>query len=101
MGDVNPTEQMRKVSLNLGVGEDGGGSHDRPLLSNTVSNEATDRAAGDGRVGVWGICCPRRCLIGDPTHSCREKKLHVRKGKHVSEIKRERTIFFWVNGHYN
>lgn len=46
MGAVNPTEQMKKVSLNLGTGEVGGGSHDKPDVRRFVSAAATFRAGG-------------------------------------------------------
>ena len=53
-------EQMRKVSRNLGRGEVGGGSQDRPLVSSLVSAVATARAGGEGMAGAGGTCWPRR-----------------------------------------
>ena len=47
---------MKKVSLNLGRGEVGGGSHERPLDRSFVRAVATALAWGDGRVGLgWVI----------------------------------------------
>jgi hypothetical protein len=34
---------------------------------------ATARAAGVGRVGVFGTCWPLRARIGEPTHSYKQK----------------------------
>ena len=42
MGLVKPTEQMKKVSRNLGIGDVGGGSQERPLASSLVRAVATD-----------------------------------------------------------
>ena len=60
---------MKNVSLNLGIGEVGGGSQLRPAASNLVKAEATARAGGLGGAGVAGICWPRLCLSGEPTHN--------------------------------
>lgn len=70
MGDVKPTEQMRKVSLNLGTGDGGNLSQDSPRISRQLRDVATLRAPREGGAGASGICCPLRCLIGDPMHSC-------------------------------
>ena len=69
MGLVKPKEQMKKVNLNLGMGEVGGGSQLRPEAKSLVKAEAMALAGGLGGAGVAGICCPRRCLKGDPTHN--------------------------------
>ncbi len=66
---MKPTLQMKKVSLNLGTGDVGGGSQERPEARSFVRADATARAGGDGAEGAVGICWPRRCLRGDPTQS--------------------------------
>ena len=66
---MKPTEQMKKVSLNLGTGDVGGGSHDSPEASRRVNAVATALAGTVGGTGVGGTCCPRLCLNGDPTQS--------------------------------
>ena len=60
---------MKKVSLNLGTGDVGGGSHESPDASSRVNAVATALAGTVGGTGVGGTCCPRLCLSGDPTHS--------------------------------
>ena len=60
---------MKKVKRNLGIGEVGGGSQLRPEANNLVKAEATALAGGLGGAGVAGICWPRRCRNGDPTHN--------------------------------
>lgn len=49
---MNPTEQMKNVSLKRGVGVYGGGCHDKPFVSSLVRAEAVDLAAGVGAVVV-------------------------------------------------
>ncbi len=66
---MNPSEQMKKVRRNFGIGEVDGGSQERPDASNLVKAEATARAGGLGGAGVFGMAWPRRCLRGDPTQS--------------------------------
>ena len=73
MGEVNPKEQIKKVSRNLGIGDVGGGSHERPEASSLVSAVATALAGGLGGAGVAGICWPRLCLNDDPTQSLTSK----------------------------
>ena len=52
MGEVNPKEQMKKVKRNLGIGDVGGGSHERPEAKSLVNAEATARAGGLGGAGA-------------------------------------------------
>ena len=47
---------MKKVNLNFGMGEVGGGSQLRPAANNLVRAEATALAGGLGGAGVAGIC---------------------------------------------
>ena len=54
MGEVNPKEQMKKVKRNLGIGDVGGGSHERPEAKSLVKAEATARDGGLGGAGVAG-----------------------------------------------
>ena len=49
---MNPKEQMKKVKRNLGIGEVGGGSHERPEAKSLVKAEATARDGGLGGAGV-------------------------------------------------
>ena len=49
------TQQMKKVSLNLGSGDVGGGSQLRPELRSLVSAVATALAGGEGREGDCGL----------------------------------------------
>ena len=43
---------MKKVKRNLGIGEVGGGSHERPEAKSLVKAEATARDGGLGGAGV-------------------------------------------------
>ena len=66
---MNPTLQIKNVSLNLGRGDVDGGSQDSPLVSSLVSAVATALAGGEGIAGDGWFTWPLLCLRGDPTQS--------------------------------
>ena len=62
------------LHLNLGIGEEGGGSQESPLASSLAKAEAMARAGGDGKMGLAGAGWPRLWWrIGDPTHNFKSK----------------------------
>ena len=57
MGLVNPKEQMKKVNLNLGMGEVGGGSQLRPEAKSLEKSEVKSPARTAQSVLVlWYVC---------------------------------------------